>query len=52
MCTAAKKTADTRKGEQELGLCVGQWEMVAQKMVTLRSTAVRAPDITHFDGAG
>ena len=35
-----------------MGLCAGQWEMVAQKMTTLRSTAVRAPNITHFGGVG
>ena len=41
-----------RVGRTGLGLCVSQWEMVAQKMATLRSIAVRAPNITHFDGVG
>jgi hypothetical protein len=50
ICTAAKETADAGNGEQESCLCVGQWEMVAHKMATLRRTAVGAPNITHFDG--
>ena len=48
ICKAEKETVDRR----EMDLCVGQWEMLAQKIAALRSTVVRAPDITHFDGVG
>jgi hypothetical protein len=49
---AVKETANTGKEKEELGLCISQWEMVFQKMARVRSTAFRAPNITHFDGAG